>query len=546
MKTMKLRGNLAKSFLQMAEQFSEPATAIWEYVVNSIEYRERLDGCIVNVTITKNEVIISDNGSGMDDEVLYSFFTLSGENLARNKKQKSVLKRGKFGTGKSAAFGIADELEVDTIKDGIRNSYKIDRKTIQSVSQNSDSIPLEELIRNEKTKQQNGTKIIIRNLNTKIDLNRLIRKIEAEIASLRGNDIKIAVNSQLCEIKDLDIESEFVFQSEGKVKDRYGDFELKIQVSRTPLEKYDRGINILCDKNKIGIEDCGISTQEFGNFITGEVDVPDLENPINNIAPFNQTRNLSLNPEHIGVKELILFMGPKLEIVRKKIADKKNEERNSIQNKKLSQITNDLSNKFNDSWNEMKRKLDVIREGSNAKNAFANIFEPGDEGEIDGYIDGEGNYVSKLDELRIGDLNENSSSVEDPQEIFKEDENSKDTGKKESGNKRKKRSSGFLVKHENLGESSHKSIWRKEELSIVINLDHPCTDACLKSCRGDVENQEFKRFLFETASREFEHAFAQEMISENDGQYPAEDVLTEMRYHYDQVIRTIGREFYIN
>ena len=99
MKTMKLRGNLAKSFLQMAEQFSEPATAIWEYVVNSIEYRERLDGCIVNVTITKNEVIISDNGSGMDDEVLYSFFTLSGENLARNKKQKSVLKRGKFGTG---------------------------------------------------------------------------------------------------------------------------------------------------------------------------------------------------------------------------------------------------------------------------------------------------------------------------------------------------------------------------------------------------------------------------------------------------------------
>ena len=40
---------------------------------------------------------------------------MHGENLQRKKGKRT---RGRFGTGKSAAFGIANTLEIDTIKDG--------------------------------------------------------------------------------------------------------------------------------------------------------------------------------------------------------------------------------------------------------------------------------------------------------------------------------------------------------------------------------------------------------------------------------------------
>jgi hypothetical protein len=63
-------------------------------------------------------IAISDNGRGMTDKDLQHFFTMHGENVDRLKGRPG---RGKFGTGKSAAFGIAMTLRVDTVRDGLRN-----------------------------------------------------------------------------------------------------------------------------------------------------------------------------------------------------------------------------------------------------------------------------------------------------------------------------------------------------------------------------------------------------------------------------------------
>jgi hypothetical protein len=50
---------------------------------------------------------IADNGCGMSVPVLNHFFQMHGENLER---RAGRLGRGKFGTGKSAALGIANTL----------------------------------------------------------------------------------------------------------------------------------------------------------------------------------------------------------------------------------------------------------------------------------------------------------------------------------------------------------------------------------------------------------------------------------------------------
>ncbi len=125
MNNIELRSNLGKTILQLAAQFSNASSAIWEYVINSIEFREHPDGCRVNVNIEKNKITIADNSDGMDHEILNHFFTIAGENLARKGKQASWLKRGKYGTGKIAAFGIGNNLIVETNKNGLKTSRKL-------------------------------------------------------------------------------------------------------------------------------------------------------------------------------------------------------------------------------------------------------------------------------------------------------------------------------------------------------------------------------------------------------------------------------------
>jgi hypothetical protein len=544
MNDLDMRVNIAKNLLQTSAQFSDGPSAIWEYTSNSLEYRESPLNCKIDIQIDKNQIIISDNSDGMDQEILKYFFTVSGENQARKGKQKSWMKRGQFGTGKLAAFGIANELQVETVKDGLKNIYFLSRQMIEETPEHENKIKLKKIAQNEQTTDPNGTKIYINDLNIKINKNEVIRKIEREIAHLRDYEIQILINDYLCEIKPLDITRDYIFTTEGPIRDRYGEFDLQIEVSRVPLDKYDQGIKIFCNENIIAIDGCGVVEKECGNQLTGKINIPALEEPINNIFAFDQTRSQKLNMNHLGAKELLLFISPKLEKVRKIILDEKNIARNSAKSQKLTQISEELSKKLNKEWADLKRKINEIRLESNSINADSIFNEPGDDDEAESIIFGDEFPVSDGTEIRVGDENDISVSPSDPPDIDLEEDNSgKKQGKKSPGKKSKRARGGFLVDHENRGEEEQRSLYDKANLKIIINIDHPSVVSCLKSCGDDVENINFKRLYYEIAFREFEHSFAQELIYEN-SQYQAEDLLFEMRALYDRVTRSLGPSLY--
>ena len=81
-------------------------------------------------------------------------------------------------------------------------------------------------------------------------------------------------------------------------------------------------------------------------------------------------------------------MGPKLEEIRKKLAEEKAEERNTAQSKKLTKITNDLAASLNKEWNRSQRQLDEIRVGTNSRNSNSVYFEVGDDSNIEAIIEG--------------------------------------------------------------------------------------------------------------------------------------------------------------
>ena len=546
MTDMQMTINASKTLLQTAQQFSDVPSAVWEYVVNSLGYRGNPDNCNITVNFDEKKIIISDNSDGMNEEILKSFFTVSGENLARQGKQKAWNKRGLYGTGKLAAFGIANKLTVETVQNGIKNKYSLTREQIENNPSDAASIPLEKIVVNQKVKEPNGTKIYIEDLNIKVKQHELSRKIEREIKSYKEMKPHILINDYKCEIKELDIDKSFVFEVEGSLKERYGDATLTIETSKTPLDKSDRGVLVYSNQNHIGTEGGGVLEKECGNYLTGKIDLPKLEEPINNIPSINQSRQKKLNSNHQGVKDLIIFIEPKLEYVRKKLVDERTKKRNTAKMKKLSSMCDEIGNLLNSQFTEIQRNINDTRREANSEisNSIFNLV--GDDDNEEAIELGEDFFVDTDNDIRVGEKNNNHQQNNDnAQQNLKKDIHGDKKGKVTEGKKSKRKRGGFIVDHDNLGFDEQRSIYDKEKYKIIINMDHPSLVSCLRTCKDDVENITFKRLAFEIAIREFEHTIAQEKIHESNS-YPAIDLLFEMRAIHDKVSRNLPIDLYGN
>jgi HSP90 family molecular chaperone len=102
-----VKSHVARDLLQNAAIFKTPKLVVWEYVANGLEYVDEGTQPVVNVKLdnSKKRITITDKGRGMDLDGLRNFFVMHGENIDRKEGRPG---RGRFGTGKSAAFGIAD------------------------------------------------------------------------------------------------------------------------------------------------------------------------------------------------------------------------------------------------------------------------------------------------------------------------------------------------------------------------------------------------------------------------------------------------------
>src|ERR1700674_1836756 len=100
---LKVTSHVGRDLLASAASFKNEAAVVWEYVVNSLQYVDAGVSPRVQVTIApgRKGINIWDNGRGMSAVDLEHFFRMHGENLDRLAGRAG---RGKFGTGKSAAF----------------------------------------------------------------------------------------------------------------------------------------------------------------------------------------------------------------------------------------------------------------------------------------------------------------------------------------------------------------------------------------------------------------------------------------------------------
>lgn len=530
--------HVARDLLQSASLFRDEAAVVWEYVVNSLQYVDESKRPVVIVKHDRNSksIQIVDNGRGMDEEGLKHFFQMHGENLDR---KRGFHGRGKFGTGKSAAFGIADKLTVKTIRNGLESKVELSLANIKK-SLDGREIPVNVMHVNKNTDEPSGTLIYIEGINIQINRNRIIEYIERHLTAFKHLKPEVIINDHVCEIREPAISESHKFSVTDEEKKVLGDVELIVNVAKAPLEQIDLGIQVFSNPGVlVGIETGGVDKKEMGTFLFGEITVPALESFDTTIEPYNLSRDMRLNSNHPVVKLLQPFIGASLDKVRKLLVKRLEEEKKSDQAKRLLEIGKKISDLLNEDFETVEMRINnaISQTASNGKGASRfGVNGLGDESN-DFYIAGDlllGKVAESTPPLKANANPKDRDSPEIPNAGDIEDNGEDKVAPAGGSNGRSRPKGGFSVEYRSLGIEERRSKYVPQERLILINLDHPF----IKSVKDRyVDNdEEFTRLTIDVAFSEYAIALVSEQAQFDIGMI-ASDALYEVRDRLDKVSR---------
>jgi len=535
--TLRVTSHVGRDLLQAAASFKTDYAVVWEYVVNALQYVDEgvTPKVQVDVHSRGRQIEISDNGRGMSSADLSRYFTMHAENIDRLRGRTG---RGKFGTGKSAGFGIGTSLEIDTRHNSMRNVACLTRDAIDK--SDGKDIPIAWLVRNEHASAPNGTTVKITGIVlSKINTQAIIEYIERHLQAFRARLPEVAVNEHVCQYKEPLVDEAFVFDPSPEQSKVLGEARLTIKVSPTPLPQAEVGIAITAGPGSlVAVETGGVDRKEMGNYLFGEVDVPALETFKSAIEPYDTSRSLQLNILHPVCAVLIPFVASKLEEVRIRQVRKLSEARKNEQARRLASEAQRIAEVLNKDFHNVMSKLEGIRAVASSPGTagarFGAAMQSGSQ--EDSWVEGTA-QPGKLEEVdSVKQLNEGSKRGRQQPNIVAAGSPDKDgtaavdpTGGR---GKRARPRGGFSVEYRELGDAQDRSKYDKNTLTILINLDHPAVKNALRS--GGIEEPNFKRLSYEIAFTEYSIALGYEM-SERDPDIPADDLLYEVRSTLNRV-----------
>lgn len=535
-KRISVKSHVSRDFLQNAAYFNTLPKVVWEYVSNSLDNgREGIQtSVVVEIRKEENSLLIADNGTGMSRDDLERFFTMHGENVQRNRGKRV---RGRFGTGKSAAFGIAKSLTIDTRKSGKRNVVFLHLDDIKKATSGG-SFEVNELTIDEITAQEDGTVIEIKEFMTsRLDIDATISYIEKHLARYRlwAN---VSINGHICKFKEPPALQTITVSAPKELEQHIGIPALTIKVAPFSLDQDERGIDILSEgiwhETTLG----NIEGKELSERIFGEVDVPLLEQVNDDIAPFDNTRNNLLNRANPRVVILIAWISQELEKVRQTLVQEEKERRKSEQAKKLEQEAQRMADILNDDFKNLMIDLEVSRRIT-GKSKSRTDESDSSQGTI---LPGNGDQNSEWQQT--GQPYGNGHRGKNPPgegDLPREGPTllpgvSKGLPKESADSGSKRRSGLFSIEFVNSTVDYPRSQYKRDEHKILINLDHPQVALALKEGDGSQDSRHFLAMVYEVAAVEYAQTIPFERIQQGE-QVDAADALFAVGDTVDRVTR---------
>ena len=529
--------HVGRDILQSAQLFRTPEAAVWEYVVNSLQYVDQ--GTVPHVQVALDvpakKITISDNGSGMDVAGLEHFFTMHAENRER---RKGVPGRGKFGTGKSAAFGIGTALTVSTTRGGKRQTVKLDIDMIHAAD--GAAVPIQTIEHDAPAAgEPNGTTIESAGIATRIAREPVVALIERHLSAFQGSPV-VTVNGRVCEILRPTAVITRTFKPTPQVAAFVGDVELTVSAAAAPLDDIHRGVQITIGAdNMIAVEAAGVDTKEYGKHLFGHVDCPELDNPkYDPVAAYTTDRSMHLNKAHPVALALTTWIGASLEQVRQELVETGKQAKADADAKRLRATTNKIEEILNADLKDFRERLEGMTgttrrrtplegtAGGSEEDPTEKVVDPGghEPGRKDG-VSGE-----NVDESVLGDgmsttgNGDGAPGGENASPAGTSDPEGDDT-LSPAGTGRKSMRGGLSVDFEHYGLDFDRYLWDPEVRKITINLDHPVVHAA-KALPDDEAT--FRRLCYEIAFTGYAVALA-DLQFERDPARDSSDATFEIR-----------------
>ncbi len=494
-RSIEVTSHVARDFLQNAAYFNTMSKVVWEYVANSLDAVKDDNLTIIAVEITSHEVSISDNSRGMSRKELSSFFQMHGENILR-KQGKRV--RGRFGTGKCAAFGLANSLRIDTTQAGLRNVVELHRKDIEK-ARSGKPFSVRNIEENQLTDGDDGTMIVIRELNIKRpDVDKVISYVERHLSRYRTR-AHVTVNGHVCKFKEPPFIAQFERLPPIGVAKHVGEVSLNVKVSPVPLDDDTQGIDILSHGIWHETTLAGIERKENANQIFGQIDVPILEDGAWPIPAFDNTRNNTLNRQNPVVVVLLGWLSKELEEIRSELVRQAREKRRSAIEAKLAKEADRISDILNRDFAQQEMELEMTQrvKRSRSRSVPGNTPKP---------------------KLAVSPGNKPKPR------------------KNPSGENEKRGKAVFSIEFERFTAEQNRSRYAGETKTIFINLDHPQIASAFETGGNSTDSREFREVCYEVAAVEYAIALPYEKL-EKDKLYPAEDVLFDVKETIDRVTK---------
>lgn len=170
--------------------YTESVELLRELVNNGYD----ADATEVHIIISEHEVVVSDNGTGMDLEGLKQYFNI-GSQYKKKIKKTPVYKRdiiGEFGIGKFSTLTACDHFEVYTKKEEFAATV-IFNKSEWEKSKDQWELPLH--IRIPDKNEPDGTKVTLKHLKKTFDLEATKKRLQ-ETLPLKISDFTVYINSE--------------------------------------------------------------------------------------------------------------------------------------------------------------------------------------------------------------------------------------------------------------------------------------------------------------------------------------------------------------
>jgi histidine kinase/DNA gyrase B/HSP90-like ATPase len=527
-----VKSHVARDLLQSAGLFKTDKLVVWEYVSNGLQYVNPGTNPVVRIRLdSKNKrIVIVDNGRGMDWAGLQNFFVMHGENIDRKEGRPG---RGRFGTGKSAAFGIASLLRIITVRDKRRSTVELSRADIEKMT-SEDPIPVRKIEKEIATSQPNGTIVEIEGVHLRsLDQAGIIQYIERHLAHWPKN-ATVFVNNHECEFQEPPIKEEKRFRTEGAEKDVLGDVDLVIKVSKAPLEQDLRGISIFANGVWHETTLAGSENKEMAQYVFGEIEVPKLDDDKSPIAPFDVSRSMRLNPENELVRTLYAFIGQKVEEVRRALAEEDKKRKSEEEMKRLTKQAAEIARVINEDFDAFRQQVAKVRAkmsgGIDAYRLGANGADENSDILFSTELPAEIVCPPVHGDGPVGPV----PAPPPPPVVTPADPDAEKLGRPAGGLGGRRPQGGFRVQFKPMGAEFDRALYERDDRTIYINLEHPQLVAAIGV--RDTDDPLFRRLAYEVAFSEYAIALASEL--EGRGHYiDPSDPIVDIRLTLNRLAR---------